>query len=232
MSRVPPDPDDPRTGHLPLFPLNTVVFPRTNLPLHVFEDRYRALVEHLLTVPDPQQRLFGTVAIREGYEVGAHGAQSLYRTGTVLRLSGTTSHPDGSFDVQAEATDRFRLLEVDGTGIFPRGMVRLLDEAPSESDPTLPAVARATFTAYRAAVTALGQDPMEGSLPQDPESLSYVLATVVPLPMAERQSLLEADSTTERLTLVVELLRAELRAINVIPSLPATEVARTRWSPN
>jgi len=50
--------------------------------------------------------------------------------------------------------------------------------------------------------------------------------------MPERQSLLEAEDAAERLILVTDLLRYELRAMNVIPSLPATEVARTRWSPN
>ena len=50
--------------------------------------------------------------------------------------------------------------------------------------------------------------------------------------MHERQALLEAEDTAIRLSMVTDLLRAELRAMNVIPSLPATEVARTRWSPN
>ena len=51
-------------------------------------------------------------------------------------------------------------------------------------------------------------------------------------PWPERQSLLEAENATERLELVTRLLTEELRAINVIPSLPATQVARTAWSPN
>jgi hypothetical protein len=50
--------------------------------------------------------------------------------------------------------------------------------------------------------------------------------------MAERQQLLEASDAEERLVLVTDLLRTELRTMNVITSLPATEVARTRWSPN
>ena len=50
--------------------------------------------------------------------------------------------------------------------------------------------------------------------------------------MHERQALLEAEDTAVRLCMVTDLLRVELRAMNVIPSLPATEVARTRWSPN
>ena len=92
--------------------------------------------------------------------------------------------------------------------------------------------ARAVFTAYRAAVSALRSDPFVGALPRDPEYLSWTLAACAPLPMAERQTLLEADSATARLELVTALLRSELQCMNVIPSLPATEVARTRWSPN
>jgi len=90
----------------------------------------------------------------------------------------------------------------------------------------------APFTAYRAALAEIRADPHEGVLPQDPTYLSWTLAASAPLPMPERQALLEADDAATRLELVTELLRSELRAMNVIPSLPTTEVARTRWSPN
>ena len=92
--------------------------------------------------------------------------------------------------------------------------------------------ARAAFTAYRAALADLRSDPYDGALPRDPTYLSWTLAAVAPLPMSERQALLEAEDATDRLVLLTDLLRTELRAMNVIPSLPATEVARTRWSPN
>jgi Lon protease-like protein len=92
--------------------------------------------------------------------------------------------------------------------------------------------ARATFSAYRIALTEFRADPYEGTLPRDPEYLSWTLAACAPLPMPERQSLLEASDAEERLILVTDLLRSELRAMNVIPSLPATDVARNRWSPN
>ena len=52
---------------LPMFPLGSVLFPGVSVPLTVFEDRYRALVHHLLRVEDATQLLFGTVGIREGY---------------------------------------------------------------------------------------------------------------------------------------------------------------------
>lgn len=215
-----------------MFPLNTVVFPGVTVPLRVFEERYRALVHHLLRIEDPTQRLFGSVAIREGYEVGDHGAQSLFRVGVRLQLTEIESHPDGTFDVVAVGRDRVRLDRLQTTDRFPVGEVTTLPEPEVEVPTELVEQARATFTAYRQQLTEIATDPFPGRLPRDPSYLSWVLAACVPLPMAERQELLEAPDAAERLTLVVDLLRTELRAMNVIASLPATEVARTRWSPN
>ncbi len=215
-----------------MFPLGTVVFPGMSVPLHVFEDRYRALVRHLVTEPDPARRLFGSVAIREGYEVGDHGAQSLYRVGCLLQLTEVEPLADGGFDVVAVGRGRFRLDRLLTDGEFPAARVTGLDEGEVPVADELTSRARATFTAYRAAISRFREDPFSGALPRDPHYLSWTLAALAPLPMAERQSLLEADDTAERLRLVTRLLREELRAMNVIPSLPATEVARTRWSPN
>jgi Lon protease-like protein len=122
-------------------------------------------------------------------------------------------------------------------GLDPSGEFAVGDvaEHPDAEGPVPEEVltrARATFTAYRAAISELQGTTFSGSLPRDPGYLSWTLAALAPLPMAERQSLLEADSPRDRLELVTSLLREELRAINVIPSLPATEVARTAWSPN
>jgi len=215
-----------------MFPLSTVVFPGMSVPLHVFEDRYRMLVNHLLTVEDPAARVFGTVAIREGYEVGDHGAQSVYRMGCILQLTEVERHDDGTFDIVAVARERLKLEEMQRGVDFPQGVVELVPEPEVEVPADLLDRARATFTAFRAAMTALQGDPFSGTLPRDPDYLAWTLSALTPLPMAERQSLLEASDATERLELVTRLLTEELRAINVIPSLPATQVARTAWSPN
>jgi Lon protease-like protein len=217
---------------LPMFPLNSVMFPGVSIPLRVFEDRYRALVHHLLRVPDPTDRVFGTVAIREGYEVGDHGAQSLYKVGCRVRMTDVEPRPDGTFDLVAVGLDRIELERLDTTGSFPLGHVSARPEQASAVPAEVVEQARAVFTAYRVALTAIRSDPYPAPLPQDPTYLSWTLAAVAPLPMPDRQSLLEAEDAGLRLQLVTELLRTELRAMNVIPSLPATEVARTRWSPN
>ena len=215
-----------------MFPLNAVLFPGVSLPLRVFEDRYRALVHHLLRVEDPAERLFGSVGIREGYEVGDHGAQSLFRVGVRLQLTEVEAHRDGTFDVVAVGRDRIRLDRLTTGDVFPLGEVEELPEPAVEVEAHVVESARATFTAYRSVLRGFTTDPFQGELPQDPTYLSWTMAACAPLPMAERQQLLEADDAGERLILVTDLLRSELRAMNVIPSLPASEVARTRWSPN
>ena len=220
------------TDRIPMFPLNSVVFPGVTVPLHVFEDRYRALMHHLLRIEDPADRVFGSVAIREGYEVGDHGAQSLFRVGVRLQLAEAEARPDGTFDIVAIGRDRIRLGRLERGDLFPVGEVDDIPEPEVRVPQELVDRARATFTAYRHALSEISADPYTGSLPTDPAYLAWVLAACAPLPMSERQQLLEAPDAEERLVLVTELLRGELRTMNVITSLPATEVARTRWSPN
>ena len=216
-----------------MFPLNTVLFPGVATPLHVFEDRYRALVHHLLTHDDPADRVFGATAIREGYEVGDRGVQSLHTTGTVMQLSGVEQYADGRFDIEVVGRQRLRLHDLETTGTYPVGIVDLLEEpdapdAEAEAERTL-----ATFDTYRRRLAELRGGPvLSGDLPRDPTYLSWTLATTCLLTLPERQALLEAPDAATRLVLLRRSLVNELRAMKAVPSLPATEVARTRWSPN
>jgi Lon protease-like protein len=218
---------------LPIFPLNTVVFPGVTLPLHVFEDRYRTLVRQLLAVSDPALRVFGVVAIREGYEVGAHEARSMYRTGCVVQLTEVSPYDDGRFDIEVVGRQRMRVEGLDASGPFVVAEVsELRDDSSGE---VLEAASRAlsAFEDYRNLLGDLrGGEVLVGTMPRDPELLSYSLAATALLSLRERQSLLEAASTVDRLVMLRHLLRQELRAMQAVPSLPATEVARTSWSPN
>jgi Lon protease-like protein len=220
---------------LPIFPLNTVMFPGVSVPLHVFEDRYRALVHHLLTISDKSMRLFGIVAIREGYEVGQHGVHSVHRVGCVVQMTSVDPYEDGRFDIEVVGRARMRLDGLDTSGEFLVGDVETL---PERTEPLPEAMGQAertyaTFEEYRRRLSELrGGDVLDGDLPRDPEFLSYSLAATCLLTLAERQELLEASTSLDRLVMLRHALREEMRAMRAIPSLPATEVARTSWSPN
>lgn len=220
---------------LPIFPLNTVVFPGVTVPLHVFEDRYRALVHHLLKIADKSERLFGIVAIREGYEVGSHGAQSVHRVGCVVQMTSVDPYEDGRFDIEVVGRRRLHLDSLDTSGTFLLGDVESVVEPADRSAETAHEAARTveTFQEYRRRLSELrGDVVLDGELPQDPEYLSYVLAATCLLTLQERQALLEAAAAADRLIMLRHALREEMRAMRALPSLPATEVARTSWSPN
>jgi Lon protease-like protein len=221
---------------LPIFPLNTVVFPGVAVPLHVFEERYRAMVRHLVAIDEPKDRLFGIVAIREGYEVGAHETRSMYRTGCVVQLTEISEYDDGTFDIECVGRHRMRVEGIDTSGPFVLAEMTELHDAPGTSEEDVredATLALGAFEDYRSLLSEIrGDEVLVGTMPRDPELLSYSLAATALLSIRERQSLLEAASTHDRLVMVRHALREEIRAMSAIPSLPATEVARTSWSPN
>jgi uncharacterized protein len=219
---------------VPVFPLNAVVFPGVVTPLHIFEDRYRALMRDLLAEPDPAERTFAVVAIREGYEVGDHAKQSLHRIGTLVQLTEVDRYDDGRFDIEITGRQRIILDEVDTSGEYLTATGDLVEDEEGDQE-TADEAARtlAAFEEYRAELSELRGGPvLSGPMPRDPAYLSYSLAATCLLSQNERQDLLEAPDATTRLRMLRRSLREEMRAMRAIPSLPATEVARTRWSPN
>jgi Lon protease-like protein len=92
---------------LPLFPLNSVLCPGIALPLHIFEERYRALVRHCLETTSP----FGVVLIRQGREAGA-GAISFTGIGTIAEIRDAGSYEDGRYDLLVVGTRRFEIRQV------------------------------------------------------------------------------------------------------------------------
>ena len=221
---------------LPMFPLGTVLFPGVRLPLHVFEDRYRILVRDLLTEPDPARRRLGIVAIREGYEVGSHGMQSAHRIGCEAQLLASREHPDGRYDVVVGGRRRLLLEEVDTSGDYLMGRISYPDEEPGDGAPEAMRQALSAFALWQQALAATGvelsAEPDTADSADDPLSLSYALCSAVSLTLRERQQLLEADDAATRLTTLAAMLGDEMNAIRAVPSLPATELSRTAWSPN
>jgi Lon protease-like protein len=98
---------------IPLFPLETPLFPGVVLPLHIFEPRYRRLVADLSALPADAERRFGVVAIRQGWEVERVApAEALYDVGCTAVLRMVAPQRDGGYRVAAVGGERFRLLDV------------------------------------------------------------------------------------------------------------------------
>ena len=127
---------------IPLFPLETPLFPGVVLPLQVFEPRYRRLVADLTALPEGPGRRFGVVAIRQGWEVERVApAEALYDVGCTAVLRVVAPQRDGGYRVVSVGGDRFRLLDVlvpdgsdpDGEPPYLRALVEwLADEEAAE----------------------------------------------------------------------------------------------------
>jgi Lon protease-like protein len=226
------------TDRLPLFPLGTVLFPGLVLPLHVFEERYRALVRDLQALPEDERR-FGVVAIREGREVGADGIRALHEIGCTARVLRLETHPDGTSEVVSSGADRFRVVELHGPDDTDRPYLNadvewLPDDAGDAAEASvLDRSVRVAFTDYCAAIGEAGAGQVQvPDLPGDPLVLSHLVAATVLIDLAERQSLLEEETGVSRLRRELRLLKRESVLLRQLRSAPSPEWTRTAISPN
>jgi Lon protease-like protein len=221
---------------LPLFPLNTVLFPGVVMPLYIFEERYRSLVRDLIALPPTRDREFGVVAIKVGYEVGERGVHTIQRVGCAALVTQVTANDDGTFEIVVVGRRRFHVEDLDPSNDYLQADVEWLADPGGGTAMDIAAdaeTARTLFDTYRHVVEELrADDVLDGPTPRDPVDLSYTLAAAMVLTLADRQRLLECADVTSRLRMGTALLRGELRAIRAIRSLPATSMARTPWCPN
>jgi Lon protease-like protein len=215
---------------LPLFPLNTVLVPGLVLPLHVFEPRYRVLVQALLELPEDAERQFGVIAIRSGREVGADGVRALYPVGCTAELREVTPYADGRYDLVTVGETRFRLagLDADAGTPYHTGFVDFLHEQDGDGD--LAGLARSVTRRFADYREQLGVEVTE--LPEQPQVVSYLVAAAVVLELPERQGLLEQLTTTDRLRAELEILRRECALVKAFRSLPAVDLTRNAGSAN
>lgn len=214
---------------LPLFPLNVVLVPGLVLPLHIFEPRYRALVEELLAVPDEDAREFGVVAVREGRTVEVDGRDALFPVGTTAIVRQAERLDDGRFDIVTTGGRRFSIASIDLAEPLVRGEVDFLPDVEDAGDLALAGHVARAFLAYRIALS--GQvvdeaaiDPGSAEdLPDDPTVLSYLVTAAMVIAPDERQSLLAAASTALRLVQARALLVRETGLIAALGAVPMLE---------
>jgi len=184
---------------LPLFPLNTVLFPGGRLPLRIFEQRYLEMAKACLRDHAP----FGVCLIREGREVGTPAIPA--DVGTLARIAAWDMPQLGVLQVTALGEQRFRILErrVQADGLT-RADIQLFEE---EVDAAIPADCAACVKLLRQVI-----EQQAGLIepPHQLESASWVssrLTELLPLPLPAKQELLELDSARIRIERLNALLR-------------------------
>ena len=192
---------------LPLFPLNTVLFPGMPLPLHIFEPRYREMIAYC----SENEREFGVVLIKEGSEVGEPATP--FEVGTLARIVGIDRLEDGRMNVVTVGTRRFHLVSFSTEKqTYMVGDVEPIEDEPVEGTDigALTEEVGVLLKRYTALVqAALEQDLTPLELPSDPEALSYLVGGTLRIRNRERQRLLELAATARRLEQEKEILVRE-----------------------
>ncbi|MEV7598720.1 LON peptidase substrate-binding domain-containing protein [Kitasatospora sp. NPDC089797] len=242
------------TERLPLFPLNTVLYPGLVLPLNVFEERYRRLVADLLEQPEDEPRRFGVLAIKDGRDVapvrpaeeGPAGPldglgtvtgdplEALHHIGCVADVSSAQLQPDGRYELLVTGTTRFRLRSADVSGPYLTGETEAIEEQPGEGSGALAAEVERAFRVYQKRLAGAREASTHGrqQLPDDPQVLSYLVAAASVFETPVKQQLLACPDTAQRLRAELDLLRRESAVLSWLPSLPAVDLTRQSFSPN
>ncbi|GAB3116182.1 LON peptidase substrate-binding domain-containing protein [Janibacter alkaliphilus] len=216
---------------LPIFPLGTVLLPGGHLPLQIFEPRYLTLLQDLRE-REPAERLFGVVAIRRGHEVGAGRAEDLFAVGCTARVEAAdVVREEGrphTIRIATTGVRRFRLDELVDTG---RPYLTAEVTALSDDESVTRAEARrlaerlvVTFARYQRAVGS-PETLVTGPL----ERVAAQVTQAMPLPVRERQQILEAGGDGERLRAALALVQRELGIVTTFRAVP---VPRGEANPN
>ncbi len=198
-----------RTLRVPLFPLGgAILFPRSQLPLHIFEPRYRSMVSDAVAGP-------GRIAMIQPLRDDSDNRAPLHAVGCIGEIGGVEELDDGRFNIVLVGTNRFRLV----------------DEAPSDEAYRVADVDIAAFNdgepeplamVQRAEVErearrlgdalglAIDWAAVNGL---DDEMLVNAIAQVAPFDVGAKQALLEADSLDRRADLLVQLMQFQRVAI-------------------
>jgi len=212
---------------LPLFPLHVVLFPEMPLPLHIFEPRYREMILRCREENSP----FGVVLIGSGEETGAEAVPQAI--GTTAKIMQFEEMPDGRMNILVFGEMRFQVARTFRDKPYLSAHVRPFSEEASEPGGLREATERAAelFRQYlRTLFASTGRPLSTLQLPQDPEYLSYAIASVLQVPSADKQCLLELTDTAARLTRECDLLRAEIEAQGSVSGMTAVKVSAQELS--
>ena len=235
---------------LPYFPLHTVVFPHLPLPIHVFEERYRAMAADIMADGSPYGGQFVVSMIVDGPEVG--GEAKTQPIGTICEVRSAERFPDGRWVLLAVGVGRALLGPIDRTGPYAVVEVDRVEELIGEDASAMLVPAQHALDAYMDTVkrfvvraASVGNEPKETAdmaasldqvlkpiqLPDDPVAASYAIGGLLQIELSRKQHLLELPDAATRLRAELALLRRESRLLED-GALPPVQASDIGYHPN
>ena len=179
---------------IPLFPLNVVLMPGAPLPLHIFEERYKQMVNECLE----SESEFGMVLADES------GTRRVGCTAKIVEL--VERYDDGRMLILVEGSRRFKLNSILTGKPYYVGDVEYLEEEPEEEDVT--ALAEECIALLERVVEAATEGSVGIEIKPPYRNLSFAIAGRIEFDLEARQQILELTSEEERLMKVKDLLSA------------------------
>ncbi|MDO8532270.1 MAG: LON peptidase substrate-binding domain-containing protein [Dehalococcoidia bacterium] len=210
---------------MPLFPLNTVLFPHMALPLRVFEDRYKLMVKKALE----GDSVFGVALIKSGQEVGEPAEP--FSVGTTARILKVEHLEQGKMDLSCVGVRRFRITEVLQRRPYLVGRIIYVAHAvgDTEAAQSLAETVRDKFRRYLAVLAqSLRREPPRVDLNVEPQVLSYVVASALQVDNIQKQRLLETPTAEERLRLEAAMLQEEIKVLRIFQVLEERDLGGRR----
>jgi Lon protease-like protein len=207
---------------LPLFPLNSVLFPGATLALHVFEERYKQMIRWCLENESP----FGVLLIRSGSEVGEPGEP--FEVGTTAGIIRVQHLDEGRMNLACLGQQRFRVSRKVSESPYLVGEVRLLESTEGEGQEAMDiadTVAALFAEYYRLYLAVSNQWSRQIGMPSGPGELADFVASRLSVNLWAKQRLLEELSVRRRLEMELETLSDAIRDL-----APRVDAARAhRW---
>jgi len=214
---------------LPLFPLNTVLFPGVPIQLHIFESRYKLLVRYCLEKNEP----FGVALIRKGMEALGPLAEP-YPIGCTARIVEIEPLEDSSMNLTALGDERFEIKELDRDMPYLIGKVEPMPLVSEHALEQLPGtkVLEDWMKDYLKVLAAIGETTLDMealNFPDEPVPLMYLGASLLQLPAVEKQPLLSSPTAVELLEEVTRLYRRETSVLEQLRAVEEDSAARMAW---
>ena len=193
----------PKPTTLPLFPLNTVVFPGGRLPLRIFEQRYLDMVKQAIADNTP----FGICAIREGAETGTPAVP--HAVGTRVIVTDWDMPQTGILHIETQAEKRFVIRH---TQVEPGGLlVGTVDDISAEPAIAIPHELELAVEILRHIIDEHGHAHFPAPFAYDDAVwVGYRLSEVLPLKLSIKQNLLEMNDSVTRLRILAEFLKKQI----------------------
>jgi uncharacterized protein len=204
---------------LPLFPLNTVLFPGMPINLHIFEERYKLMINTCIENRQP----FGVVLIANGVEADGPMAEP-HLVGCTARITQVQPLSQGRMNITAVGLERFQIVSLSHDNPYLVGVVEPypMPEDNPETAHQDAARLRSWINRYLKLLEHAGQAKVDNSqLPHDPLSLAYLAAMLVQqVSPTQKQALLAAESTNYLLRELVTIYRREVTLISATLTPP------------